>query len=408
MTAFWQHIRSGDWLTPERRRIYPLIVLALTVVVSLFWVLTSDHLIDRFGRPIGTDYSNVYAAGAQVWSGQVDAVYDPQSQHQAEIAAFGGRDVPFYGWHYPPMFLMVAALLALLPYGWALLIYMATTFAAYLAMLRAIVPRPETLLVAAAFPAVFVNLGHGQNGFLTAALIGGALFVLDRRPVVAGILIGLLAYKPQFGVLVPLVLIATLRWRTFAAASATVIATAGLATVLFGRDIWTAFAGSAEFTRTVVLEEGQTGWQKIQSLFSTVRMWGGSVDVAYGAQIALGLALAASVVWLWRSQARFELKAAALVIASLLATPYVLDYDLVVLAIAGAFLARHGLAHGFRDFEITALAFAWAAPMVTRSIALYTGVPLGLIAMLALYGLTLRRAAVDLAEANGRQHLVEA
>ena len=275
-------------------------------------------------------------------------------------------------------------------------------------MLRAIVPRPETLLVAAAFPAVFVNLGHGQNGFLTAALIGGALFVLDRRPVVAGILIGLLAYKPQFGVLVPLVLIATLRWRTFAAASATVIATAGLATVLFGRDIWTAFAGSAEFTRTVVLEEGQTGWQKIQSLFSTVRMWGGSVDVAYGAQIALGLALAASVVWLWRSQARFELKAAALVIASLLATPYVLDYDLVVLAIAGAFLARHGLAHGFRDFEITALAFAWAAPMVTRSIALYTGVPLGLIAMLALYGLTLRRAAVDLAEANGRQHLVEA
>ena len=408
MTAFWQQIRSGDWLTPERRRIYPLIVLALTVVVSLFWVLTSDHLIDRFGRPIGTDYSNVYAAGAQVWSGQVDAVYDPQSQHQAEIAAFGGRDVPFYGWHYPPMFLMVAALLALLPYGWALLIYMATTFAAYLAMLRAIVPRPETLLVAAAFPAVFVNLGHGQNGFLTAALIGGALFVIDRRPVVAGILIGLLAYKPQFGVLVPLVLIATLRWRTFAAASATVIATAGLATVLFGRDIWTAFAGSAEFTRTVVLEEGQTGWQKIQSLFSTVRMWGGSVDVAYGAQIALGLALAASVVWLWRSQARFELKAAALVIASLLATPYVLDYDLVVLAIAGAFLARHGLAHGFRDFEITALAFAWAAPMVTRSIALYTGVPLGLIAMLALYGLTLRRAAVDLAEANGRQHLVEA
>ncbi len=408
MTAFWQQIRSGDWLTAERRRIYPLIVLALTVVVSLFWVLTSDHLIDRFGRPIGTDYSNVYAAGAQVWSGQVDAVYDPQSQHQAEIAAFGGRDVPFYGWHYPPMFLMVAALLALLPYGWALLIYMATTFAAYLAMLRAIVPRPETPLVAAAFPAVFVNLGHGQNGFLTAALIGGALFVIDRRPVVAGILIGLLAYKPQFGVLVPLVLIATLRWRTFAAASATVIATAGLATVLFGRDIWTAFAGSAEFTRTVVLEEGQTGWQKIQSLFSTVRMWGGSVDVAYGAQIALGLALAASVVWLWRSQARFELKAAALVIASLLATPYVLDYDLVVLAIAGAFLARHGLAHGFRDFEITALAFAWAAPMVTRSIALYTGVPLGLIAMLALYGLTLRRAAVDLAEANGRQHLVEA
>ena len=411
MKSCWNHIRSGDWLTAERRRAYSFIVIALTVIISVFWIVTSDHLIDRVGNPIGTDFSNVYAAGTQVRAGALAAIYDPPSQHRAEIAVFRGRDVPFYGWHYPPQFLMVAAVFALLPYGWALLAYMAATLAAYLATMRAILPRPETLLVAAAFPAVFVNLGHGQNGFLTASLIGGALLLLDRRPWIAGILIGLLAYKPQFGVLIPLVLIATARWRTFAAAAATVAAASASTIALFGVDVWTAFAGSATFTRTVVLEEGQTGWQKIQSLFSAVRMWGGTVDMAYGAQIVLAIALAASLIWLWRSRASFDLKAAALVTASLLATPYVLDYDLMVLAVAGTFLIRHGLAHGFRDYEITGLAFAWAAPLVTRAIALHTEVPLGLLAMLLIYGLTLRRAVTDLTEgreASEREHLAQA
>ena len=89
------------------------------------------------------------------------------------------------------------------------------------------------------------------------------------------------------------------------------------------------------------------------------------------------------------------MKAAALAVASLLATPYVLDYDLVVLAIAIAFFARHGFNHGFRDYEISVLAAAWVVPLLTRGIAGATGVPLGLIVMLALYGLVLRRAAHD-------------
>jgi hypothetical protein len=136
----------------------------------------------------------------------------------------------------------------------------------------------------------------------------------------------------------------------------------GASTLLFGMSVWHAFIESATFTRTIVLEAGGTGWEKIQSLFSAVRMWGGSIDAAYAAQGALALTLAASVVWLWRSQAAFELKAAALAIACLLATPYVLDYDMVVLGIAIAFLVRHGLARGFHPYEISLLALAWATP----------------------------------------------
>ncbi len=399
----WRQIKSGAWLTPTRLHAYALILLAASLAMVVIWIALADGLIDRNGKPIGTDFSNVWAAGKLALDGQPAAPYDPVVQHAAEEQTFGGRDVPFYGWHYPPLFLLVAAGLALIPYGWALLAWMALTLPAYLVVIRAIVPRPETLLLAVAFPAVLVNVGHGQNGFLTAALLGGGLLLLDKRPTMAGVLIGLLAYKPQFGLMIPLVLVATARWRAIATATATVLAACALTLVMFGPQVWLGFARSTAYTRTVVIEAGETGWPKIQSLFSAVRMWGGSVETAYAAQAALAVVVAASLVWLWRSPAARELKAAALACACLLTTPYMLDYDLVVLAVAIAFLVRFGLAHGFRDYELSALSFAWAVPLVTRSIAGTLGIPLGLLAMLLLYGLTLRRAAADLG-AGARLH----
>lgn len=409
MASFLQELRSGGWLTPGRMRNYALMVLAISLAGLIGLVAMSDHMIDRNGKPIGTDFSNVYAAGVLTLSGRAPDAYDPALQHAAEKAVFEGRDVPFFGWHYPPFFLMVAALLALMPYPLALLCWLAVSLPAFLAAVHAIIPRRETLLATAAFPAVFVNIGHGQNGFFTAALLGGFLTLLDRRPALAGGLLGLLSYKPQFGILIPLVLLVTGRWTTIFSAIATVAVLIVSSTLLFGMDVWHAFADSATFTRTVVLETGGTGWEKIQSLFSAVRMWGGGIDAAYAAQGALALSLAVSIVWLWRSQAAFELKAAALAIASLLATPYVLDYDLVVLAIAIAFFVRHGLTRGFHAYEISLLALAWATPFLTRSIAGLSGIPLGLIVMLALYAMTLRRASTDLGLiAIGSNRLVKA
>src|SRR5262249_46316962 len=161
------------------------------------------------------------------------------------------------------------------------------------------------------------------------ALMAASLVQLDRRPVLAGILIGCLAYKPQFGLLIPLVLVAGGYWRTFFAATVTVIVFALAVTLAFGVDVWSAFLASTKFTRTVVLEQGDTGWYKIQSVFSVVRMWGGSVPLAYVLQTAVTIAVAAALVLLWRSRAPFPLKAAALAIATILATPYSLDYDLM-------------------------------------------------------------------------------
>ena len=99
---------------------------------------------------------------------------------------------------------------------------------------------------------------------------------------------------------------------------------------MFGVETWRAFFASAPFTRAV-LEQGGPGWHLIQSVFSFVRMWGGPIPLAYAAQGALTLGVAAALVWLWRSQADFALKAAALCIAALLATPYSMDYDMMAL-----------------------------------------------------------------------------
>ncbi len=388
-------LRSGVWLTRQRRLAYAWIVLALCIGALGFLIATADGPIARDGKPLGTDFSNVYAAGRLVLKGQAPDAYDWGLQHAEEKAVFNDGNTPFYGWHYPPFFLGLAALLATMPYLLALFVWQAATLALYLRLAVALLPGRETLLLAAAAPAVFINIGHGHNGFLTASLLAGALIVLDRRPLLAGILIGLLAYKPQFGVLIPLVLLATGRWRVFAAATATVLAMSALVTAVFGMEIWTAFLASLEPTRVIVLEAGATGWEKIQSVFSAVRMWGGPVPLAETVHGVCAVAIAVALVRLWRLPVAFDLKAAALCLACFLATPYTLDYDMVLIGPAIAFLVRHGLKAGFGPYEITLAAVAWAAPLFARSVAAYTLVPLGVIATAALFIAIIARAERD-------------
>jgi glycosyl transferase family 87 len=407
-------LRTGDWLTYERvRRIAVALICAYGAAVG-YLVVTANGPVDALGRPLGTDFSNVYAAGTYVLEGKPQAPFDPALQHAREQAIFG-PDTPFYGWHYPPFFLFVAAGLALLPYALALAVWQIATFLLYLVSIRAILAAAPTgsgtnddtnhanravpalaLLLAAAFPAVFVNLSHGHNGFLSAALMCAALVTLDRRPIMAGVLFGLLVYKPQFGLMVPFVLAATGRWRTFAAAAASAMLLVLLATLAFGPHVWEAFAASTQFTRTVVLEAGDPGWHKIQSAFSWARMWGGSIAIAYMLQAAVTLAVAATLIWLWRSAASFALKASALCLSAMLASPYGYDYDMMILAPAIAFLASDGLAQGWRPWEKTLLAAFWLMPIAARGIALATFIPLGVIAMIAVYVAILRRGAMEL------------
>lgn len=367
------------------------LVGAYAIALGAMWA-TSQGGLDAAGRPLGTDFSNVWAAGRLTLEGAPQAAYDVARHYGEQVREFG-RNVPFYGWHYPPMFLALAAALGALPYLGALLVWQAATLPFYLyALVRVFGENRRELLIAGlAFPAVFVNLTHGHNGFLTAGLFGLGLALLKPRPVLAGVLLGLLAYKPQFGALLPFALAAGGYWRTAFAAAATVIATGLASLAAFGPETWQAFAASAGFTRTVVLESGDTGWHKIMSAFAAVRALGGGVPAAYAAQALVSLGVLAVVVRLWRSDAPFGATAAALLAGSVLVTPYALDYDLMILAPAIAFMVRDALVLGFRRNEALTLGLVFLAPLVARTLAELTVVPVGFLSTLALFALAASR-----------------
>jgi alpha-1,2-mannosyltransferase len=403
-TRIIEGLRTGAWLTRARMRLWSVAVLIAGAAGLGFVLATAHDMVDFLNRPLGTDFSSFYVAGTHVLAGEPGAPYDATRQHAGEQTIFG-PDTPFYSFLYPPFFLFIAAGLARLPYGLALALWQGVSLALYLLAMAALLRAGPGahggrrvgadrlwLLVALAFPAVFVNLGHGQNGLLTAALIGGALALLDARPIAAGMLFGLLAYKPQFGLMIPLALVAGGYWRTVAAAAVTVALLVLATYAAFGAEVWRAFFASTGFTRTVLLESGDVGWHKMQSAFAWVRLWGGPVALAYAVQGALTFAIAGTLIWLWRGAIPFALKAAALCLAVLLGTPFSLDYDLMVLAPAIAFLAVHGTGNGFRPFGKTALAALWLLPLLARPVAGAILIPLAVPAMLAAYGLTLRDA----------------
>jgi hypothetical protein len=166
-------------------------------------------------------------------------------------------------------------------------------------------------------------------------------------------------------------------------------------TPAFGADVWATFLVSTKFSRSVVLEQGCSCWHKIQSAFSWVRMWGGSVPLAYAVQGAVTLAVAVTLGWLWRTRASFPLQAAALLIGTVLATPYVLDYDLVLLTPAIAFLAIDGAKRGFAPWQKTLLAALWLLPLAARSVAQATLIPLAVPLILVVLIVLLRRVMAE-------------
>jgi Glycosyltransferase family 87 len=339
-------------------RLIAVIGLTLALAYLIFLAgayLKGNFLTDAQGQPIANDFVNVFAAGRLTLDGNPAAAYDWPLHREAEVRAVGHDFANYYGWHYPPTFLFVAAGLATLPYLAAALVWLVATLAAYAAAIGGILGARLGISFALGFPAALWNITAGQNGFLTAALIGGTLGLLERQPALAGVCLGLLTYKPQFGLLFPLVLIADRRWLTIGVAAAVATGLAALSWLAFGSASWQAFAHWLPITGQIVLGEGGAGWDRLQSLFGLIRAHGGSETLAWTAQALASVALAAGLVWLWRSRAPFELKAAALAAGALLATPYVYIYDLTALAIAVAFLLRWALPRGLSGVEIAGL-----------------------------------------------------
>src|SRR4029453_10095111 len=276
-------ISSGDWLTRERAIRIAVICGLVSLAILGFLFSSSSGTLDWRGRPLGTDFSQVWTAGRMVLDGRAADVWNWNAHRAVQLAFHGPRLAEWYGWHYPPPFLLLAAAPATMPSVAALFVWQAATLFPFAWLIRRFTDRREAWLFVLAAPVSLICIMHGHNGFLTALLLGGGLMLLEKRPFAAGLLLGCLVYKPQFALVLPLLLLVLWNWRAIAGAAVSSLTLIGATLAL---------------TRTIVIEQGRTGWEKIMSPFSAVRSWGGSVEAAYAVQGAFTIAAIGTTLWL--------------------------------------------------------------------------------------------------------------
>lgn len=358
----------------------------------------------RGERPLFTDFTTTYAAALLARHEPVEMLYHPEriraANRAAGNAAYGGtlaaaQTADIIGpWMYPPPTIFFVLPLAGLSYHLALLAMLATTAALYLAATGAWLRQGGLgLLLGLAAPPTFYNLMFGQTSFLPAGLLGLGLFLLRRRPWLAGILIGLASVKPHLGVLLPLALLAGGHWKSFCAAAATVLGLIAASLLAFGSEPWFAFIGT-----TLLYLDGFAhnayAWRFMPSMLSLAHWAGATLD---GAQAVQWLASAACAVlvagawWLGRARpASHAAQCALLLAAAPLVVPMVFYYDLVVLVVAAACLLHDMQLHPARRWEMP-LVVALLGLLLLIKPAGALGVPLAVGVNLALLSLGVLR-----------------
>jgi len=384
---------AGRFFTAHRLFAYPLIFLTVYVVAGLVWLGMSSEMLDPRDKPIGYDFITFWAGSWLTLHDAAAAVFDPVKIMAAEQIAVPASEKMFL-WHYPPTFLMVVAPLSLIPYTLAYILWSTVTLVFYALVIRRMAPQPQTVLLLIAFPGVFLNFFHGQNAFITAALLGSAMLTLERRPILAGILIGLMSFKPHLGVLIPLALLCGRHWQAFAAAAITTIVFAALSVLVLGVEPWIAFWHNIPVARAV-FEEGLIRWGKLPSLYAALRLAGAGLETAYALHFLLAAVVTAVVGWVWWRKPSLPLRAAVLVTGSLLVTPYVFDYDYALLAIPLALLAMDGHVRGWLPYEREVLALTWVMPLIAVGLADSIGIQIGPFCIAALFAIAARRAAIN-------------
>jgi hypothetical protein len=385
------HREQADqhWLTPQRVVIYPTLIIIAYLI--LFWLLLHESrgLLDKDGRPLFNDFLTFWTASWLALAGDPLAVFDPMRMLAAERIVIPGSDAKLY-WHYPPSFLLIVLPLSLLPYPVAWFAWMMPMLGAYLWMIWRLAPRPATVLVTLAFTGTLINFIGGQNGFLSAALLGGAVLTLRSHPIAAGILFGLLTYKPQLALLVPIALVWGRHWTAFVSAGLSAAALAILSGLVFGWSLWGAFLSNLSFA-THLLDAGRLPWSQLPSVYVSARSLGLDRSTAYAVHGAVAVVVARIVARTYR-QATLRRASAVFVSGSVLVPPYLFDYDLVVLAIPMAIVAWDAIETRWLKWEREILLISWIAPRMIQFSGSYFDVQLAPLITIALFAICVRRA----------------
>jgi hypothetical protein len=362
----------------------------VSLLVTAGYVATAHGGVDRVGRPIGTDFISFWTAAVSISAGHAGAIYDPAAHELAEHALFPLARPDFFAFFYPPVFALLCLPLAYLPYPIALATWLAGSFAPLFWCLRQILPERWAILPLLAFPAWLMNAGHGQNGFLSASLF--ALFMLcGRFPWLGGVCVGVLAFKPQLALAVPVALIASKRWAALGAAALTALALCVVSRLALGAAAWQGFFASTPLARTA-LEQGLVDPHKMVSVFSALRLFGMPVGFAYIAQILTGIGALGVLVHVVRRRPGLLAEGAMIAVVTCFCTPFILDYDLTILALPIAFVAREACRSGWHPWEKITLLAAYVVPVAVRPLAMTIGVDLAPIVIGLLLAVVARRA----------------
>ncbi|WP_088184440.1 glycosyltransferase family 87 protein [Sphingobium sp. Z007] len=311
-------------------------LLLLVFVPAYLFTLTPGHGIPRDGTSlvVGRDFLNIWMYGRAAWEANPQRYYD-MDIYLATLGPIVGAGYPGQLWSYPPVAMLVAAPFGLLPYLPALALWTVCGTVAFLVALRLWVRDWRIVALPLAAPAALLGLMSGQFALFAAAIILAALRWRDRRPWLAGALVGLLLVKPQLGFLFPILFLATRNWRAFAAAALSSLALAATVALIWGVDIWRIYVETGIANQSLVLSDpDHLAGPFMPTLFMNLRVVGVPVPLASALQMALGL-LAATLVWLRfrRRPAATDLSANLLFLAcAVSATPYMLSYDTLSLA----------------------------------------------------------------------------
>lgn len=378
-----------------RMRHYPIIILILVAMGIVGLIATSRDMLDFRGKPLGYDFITFWGASSLTLEGRPEAAFDPVETVAAQAKAVAGSEVDFF-WHYPPPYQFVTAPLALMPYPVAFIAFALAGFAAYLFALRPLLNQPHPGLLLAAFPATIICLYHGQNSMFSVALLAGAIILGSRGPreqILAGVCIGLLAYKPQLGILIPFALAIAGQWRIFAAAAATALCFMAVSTLALGAALWSVFFSNLHFVNELV-ETGSLPWAKMPSMWVTLRTFGVPEAAAYAIHGAFALSSAGLAMWVWLRCGMTRLSWAVLIAATLTISHYLFDYELTLLAAPIAILMSDMAERGATRNEKLILLACIVLSGVTGPLG-EAGVPTGTPLLIAMLWLTTTRALTE-------------
>lgn len=408
-----QAIRSAAppvraWLTPRRVAAYSAVALACYALFVAIWIAVVRHAPATAPSRPGPDYAVFWSASYVMLHGSPWQAYDLPTFSRLAAELFPQfRREDLVAWLYPPTNLLLVTPLALLPYAVGYPLFVAfgiVVFGFAAARVSGLGALPGLRRVGAfallAAPCVFVTGMFGQNAFLTASCAALAVCWADRRPMWAGLCIGLLSAKPQMALLFPFVLVATRAWRTVAWAALTTAAFTALSILICGVESLRLFVAGTALARTLLLEQGIVFWLASPAPFAALRLAGLPPGAAYAAQACIAaLAIAAACI-VWTRSRDVRLRAAVLAVATLAANPYVWHYELAWLGIAIACLLAIGWQDGWLRGEQTAIALMWLLPAVEYLNPWLQGPQIGPVVTLFALLVLLRRAGPEAQNAS--------